>query len=394
MKILLVTTRYPWPPRRGDQVRAEQQIAWLAGEHEVTLLSPEPPPGAPAPPERAAFRCETYRAGGQLVRLSGLGRALAGGLPLQSGLFYQPDLAARLARLAPAADLAILQLVRLAMHARDVSPAPLLVDLIDSLALNLERRATVDRPWRRPALAFEAARLAAWEERLLAAARRGLVVSARDRDDLAARLPPPVAARLAVVPIAVPTVPPPVAASAEGGSPLLAITGNLGYFVNADAVRWWLAAAWPRLAAARRDLRLVVAGARPSAALARTVRRAGGELVASPVDLRALLARATLALAPLRCGSGLPIKVLEAWAAGVPVVASPWAAGGVAGRAGIDLAVAETPAQWTKTILDLLEDAGERHRLAAAGRERVAAEFSPEVVGRSLRAAVAAAVAG
>lgn len=42
MKILLVTSRYPWPPRRGDQMRAVQVLDFLADEHEVTLLAPAP----------------------------------------------------------------------------------------------------------------------------------------------------------------------------------------------------------------------------------------------------------------------------------------------------------------------------------------------------------------
>ena len=39
MKILLVTSRYPWPPRRGDQMRALQMLDFLSVEHELTLLT-------------------------------------------------------------------------------------------------------------------------------------------------------------------------------------------------------------------------------------------------------------------------------------------------------------------------------------------------------------------
>jgi glycosyltransferase involved in cell wall biosynthesis len=140
---------------------------------------------------------------------------------------------------------------------------------------------------------------------------------------------------------------------------------------------------------------VVVAGDRPGRAVRRAVARAGSgvELVPSPPDLGALLRRATLALAPLRCGSGLPIKVLEAWAAGVPVVASPWAAAGTTGRPGEDLRLAERPAEWVEAILGLLDDRAERQRLAAAGRRRLAADYAPAVVRERLLASVEAAVA-
>ena len=151
MKILLVTSRYPWPPRRGDQMRALQMLDILAAEHAVTLLAPAPARDQPAPPADAPYRVELYRPGGTAV-VAGMARAIVKRLPLQTGLFYQPDLGRKLRELAPAHDLGILQLVRLAIHADDLGGTPFLVDLIDSLALNLSQRAAVDRRWLAPLL--------------------------------------------------------------------------------------------------------------------------------------------------------------------------------------------------------------------------------------------------
>src|SRR4029077_6237579 len=106
------------------------------------------------------------------------------------------------------------------------------------------------------------------------------------------------------------------------------------------ALRFFLAEVWPLLRAAVPGLGLVVAGDRPPPGLARRLQAAGGTLVVAPPDLRGLLATATVAIAPLRCGSGVPLKVLDAWSAGVPVVASPFAAAGVGGGGGSRLPVA------------------------------------------------------
>jgi glycosyltransferase involved in cell wall biosynthesis len=391
LKILLATSRYPWPPRRGDQMRAVQMLDALSGKgtdtHELTLLAPAPAADQPSPPSDAPYRVELYRPRRAAV-FSGLARAALRRLPLQSALFYQPDLGRRLRELAPRHDLGVLQLVRLALHVEDFGGTPIVTDLIDSLALNFARRAEVDRPWLSPLLRAEAGRLAAAERRLAERSLRVLVVCDRDRQAIAGRLPPALASRIMVVPIAI-----------DGGegttlqrsreAPMLAITGNLGYFVNADAVGWWLRDVWPRLRAARPEVRLVIAGDRPSTGLRRRVEEAGATLIASPPDLRAVLAEATLALAPMRCGSGVPIKVLEAWSVGVPVVASPWAAAGTSCVPGEDLALAGPhPDAWVAAVTALLDDPAARARLVANGRRRLAADYSREAVQRSWRDAV------
>jgi hypothetical protein len=112
--------------------------------------------------------------------------------------------------------------------------------------------------------------------------------------------------------------------------------------------------------------------------LRRQIARAGAELVDDPPDLRAVLASATIALAPLQCGSGLPIKVLEAWSAGAPVVASPWGAAGVDGEGALE--VADDPDQWVEAIGRLLETPVRRSELAAAARARLTRRYSSEAV--------------
>jgi glycosyltransferase involved in cell wall biosynthesis len=375
LRILIAVSRYPWPARRGDQLRALQVAGLLAEEHtgveSVTLLTPAPPAGE-SPPADLPFAHRTYRPS-RTAAVAGLARSFASGLPLQAGLFRQPELAARLAELAPAADLAVLQLVRLAPHADDLGDTPFVVDLIDSLALNFERRARYDAAWKRPALALEARRLLAAERRLVERSAGAFLVSERDRAWLAERLSPEAAAKLSVVPLQVEVG---EEAPAPPDSPArLVFTGNLGYFVNTDAITHWLAHAWPAVRAAHPELRLTVAGARPTPKVRRAVAAApGAELVDTPPDLAPHLRGAIAALAPMRAGSGVPVKVLEAWAAGVPVIATPWAAAGAAGGAGMDLLVAETAEEWVGAVGRVLEDEGLRRRLEVAGRGKVEKE--------------------
>ncbi len=393
MKILLVTSRYPWPPRRGDQMRAVQMLEILSGEHEVTLLAPAPAGAQPSPPEGTPYRIELYRSRRGSAFLAGMARAVAERLPLQTGLFYQPDLARRLRELAPQHDLGILQLVRLATHVDDFGATPIVVDLIDSLSLNFAKRAEVDRWWRAPLFRMESRLLALAERRLAERAERLLVVCERDRQSLIDGLPAELGAKVAVVPLALeerPVAPP----QEEAAGPVLALTGNLGYFVNANAATWWLRDVWPELRRVRPDVSLVIAGDRPSWSLRRRVEDAGARLVESPPDLRAVLAKATLSLAPMRCGSGVPVKILEAWATGVPVLASSWAAAGTSGRPGEDLVlVGPQSAEWIAAIDGLLDNEPARRRLSENGRRRLAADYSRDAVRRQLLEAIGVAEA-
>jgi glycosyltransferase involved in cell wall biosynthesis len=396
MKILLVTSRYPWPPRRGDQMRALQMLDFLSDEHEVTLLAPAPGKDQPAPPAETRYRLELYQPGG-FAFVSGTARAVFKTLPLQTGLFYQPDLGRKLRALAPRHDLGILQLVRLAVHADDFGGTPIVVDLIDSLSLNFSLRAAVDRPVLAPLLKVEARLLAIAERRLAERAVKMLVVCERDRQALANRLPPKLAAKIAVVRLSVrerkhdPPADHEKLWRAGDKGPVLVITGNLGYFVNVDAVTWWLRDVWPQLRHVRPDVRLVVAGDRPKPGLRRTVRQAGARLLESPQDMRSIISQATLAIAPMRCGSGVPIKVLEAWAVGVPVLASSWAVAGTSGRQGEDfILVGQHPVEWVTAVNDLLNNPSARRWLVENGRRRLATDYSREIVKRQLLEAIRA----
>lgn len=391
MKILLVTSRYPWVPRRGDQMRALQMLDFLSGEHEVTLLTPDPGRDQPPPPEGVPYRIEHYQPRGGAARFSGMARSVVKNQPLQSGLFHQADLGRRIRELAPQHDLGILQLVRLALHVKDFGDTPIVVDLIDSLSLNFSLRAAVDRWWMKVPLKFEARLLAIAERRLAERAERLLVVCERDRQALVNRLPADLAAKVAVVRLSVRErkFDPPegrerLRPEGEDG-PILAMTGNLGYFVNVDAITWWLREVWPTLRQVRPDVRVVIAGDRPAPSLRRATARAGVQLLETPRDMRSIISQATISLAPMRCGSGVPIKVLEAWAVGVPVLASSWAVAGTSGRQGEDfLLVGQHPIEWVSAIVHLLDSPSARQWLVENGRRRLASDYSRETVRRQL----------
>ncbi len=388
MRILLVSTAWPWPTRKGYQLRLLQLAQALARRNEVTLLVPAGPEPVPAD---LPFAIERFHPSSWSA-VRGVGAALFASRSLESGLVASEDLRRRLGELAPRFDRVLLQLVRLAGVTDALGDVPWVLDLVDSLSLNLERRAVADRLWMRPLLRFEARRLAADERRMIAASALSLLVSDRDRRHLRAALPERLGRRLEVVPLALPPASPASLAGAErterlarpAGETQLAITGNLGYFPTARGIHWFLDEVWPGVVRDYPRVQLLVAGARPPRSLARRVRALGGRLVADPPDLAALLAASDLALAPLLAGSGTPIKLLEALAAGIPAVATPAAAEGLDPALARCVAIPEDAARWVTALHGLIANPIAARARAAIGVRLVRELHDPEAIGQTL----------
>jgi len=253
------------------------------------------------------------------------------------------------------------QLVRAASYLPAGVPA--VVDLIDALSANFARRAASDRGPLGAAAAWEARRLAQFEPRVAAGAARVLVVSEAERAALGE-------ARVTVVPNGVDTVAFPY--REDGRLPgRIVFAGNLGYFPNVDAARWLARDIFPRVRAVVPAAELRLVGARPARAVRALAALPGVSLAVAVPAMAPELAAATVAVVPVRAGSGLQNKVLEAMAAGTPVVTTPRAAAALDAQPGEHLLVAEDAAGLAAAALDLLANAARARALARAARALV-----------------------
>jgi sugar transferase (PEP-CTERM/EpsH1 system associated) len=151
----------------------------------------------------------------------------------------------------------------------------------------------------------------------------------------------------------------------------LCFVGRMDYYPNQECMFDFCARTLPSVRARRPNVKLLIVGADPSAAV-RKLAELPGVTVTGPVpDVRPYLQRSALMVAPLNIARGTQNKILEAMASGVPVVASRVAAGGVDAVADEHFAVASTPEEYAQAILRTLGDPAERRRLAVAGRERM-----------------------
>lgn len=375
-----MAARFPTPARQGFQVRAEHQIRLLAPRHRITLVTfaaYEPSRAARSELERHCEEIVTVPLG-RAEMLAGLARGVLSDRPLQTSLYETPAMRRALSGILAARrhDVVHVQLARMARHCEG-SPTPVVVDLIDALSLNMERRARRDPGPARFAAALEAKRLRRYEQWLCRTFAHATVVSEVDRAAIGDF------ANLTINPNGVDVDAEGPPSTSAGRGPRLAdcitFTGNLGYFPNVDAIEWFVHEVFPRIRRTRPTARFVIAGTRPHRRV-RALARPDGTIVveSDPPDLRALLGRAAVAVAPMHAGSGQPLKILEAMACGTPVVATPLAASGLAVEAERDLLVGADADAFAAQVLRILASPALAETIAGDARRLIESRYSWE----------------
>lgn len=160
--------------------------------------------------------------------------------------------------------------------------------------------------------------------------------------------------------------------------------GSLDWRPNLDAVRLLLDEIFPRVRAQQPGAELFIVGRNPPAGLIDRVRRtAGAELHADVSDVRPYLAESGVMAVPLRIGGGSRLKILEAIASGLPVVASKVAAEGLRLQPGLDYVQAGEE-QMADALVYAIRAPGEMQAMAQRGRRLVLETYDWEALARTL----------
>jgi glycosyltransferase involved in cell wall biosynthesis len=380
--VLFLTQVLPYPLDAGPKVRAYQLLRWLAERAEVVLASflrPDDP--VEALDHLRSVCTEVHTVGLHRSRVRDglcLGRSVVTGRPF---LVTRDDVAAMhrlVAELARRCQPAVVHADQLGMaqYAGDLAVPARVLDEHNAVYRLLERLADHEpSPLRRALLRREARLVARYELAQLAAFDRVLFVSEVDRRALTAarrngdRRP---GACSAVLPICV---------DAAAMAPLavrpdarrVTVLGTMFWPPNADGVRWFAAEAWPHVLRRVPDAVLTVIGKHPPAAVRRLTERFGRsvEVTGYLAEPAPYLVETGVFAVPLRSGGGMRVKILDAWAWGLPVVTTTVGAEGIDYLPGRDLLVADTPAELARATAALLLDAPRRRRIAAAGRAQL-----------------------
>lgn len=263
---------------------------------------------------------------------------------------------------------------------RRIQPeAKLVLDAHNVEAEIVERVADSAPRWQRKAMRWQANRIRELETQL--AREMDLIFTCSERDAETFRSMG--ARNVRVVPNAIPPLSPPMVAQRRD----VVFVGSLDWRPNIDAALLLANEIWPRCRGLLPGSRLALVGRNPPMHILDLARH--DVIVAGSVPLvQPWLDRAFATAIPLRAGSGTRIKILEAWAAGVPVVASRVAAEGLPYTDGKDILLAEEPTEFARALVRLWRDRQLADSLAREGR-RTVEPFTPariaETVARHYR---------
>jgi hypothetical protein len=371
MKLLWIATKSPWPPVDGGRLLLLHTLRALAArDHQIVLLAPREGARQEAgPPELPPNVHLVSIAAPRRPMPVDLAAAYLAGEPWTIRRHRNRPLAAEAARLAaaqPFDGLIAEQLQAVAQLPRSPQPAAPRVLRAQNVESQLWHGAARGALWSVPFLRREARRVETAEGAATRELDCTVALTRADADRLRALAGP--AARIEVLLAPFPELP---EGSAElAGSPAVTLLSSAGWAPNRDATRWFVGAVWPQVLALRPEARLHVFGGE----------RASGPAIEwrdAPKDSAQAFSSRAIFVVPLRAGSGVRMKILEAWARGVPVVSTSEGAAGLELDTGRELLLASSAEAMAAEIARLSTDGELAEALVAAGRDALRRHHAP-----------------
>jgi glycosyltransferase involved in cell wall biosynthesis len=161
--------------------------------------------------------------------------------------------------------------------------------------------------------------------------------------------------------------------------PIVLLSGFMDDPANEDSVEWFYHHVWPQLSKRHPEVKFYIVGAGVRPPIRRLARKDPRIIVTGEVkDIRPYRNRARVFVSPVRLGSGMRLKVLEAMASGLPVVSTSLGVAGIDAQTGVNCLVADTPELFTRSVEWLLTDRGLSARMARNARELVERKYTLE----------------
>lgn len=356
-ELLYLCHRIPYPPNKGDKIRAFNWLRALAERHTVHLGSFVDDRDDWAHRDALAGWCEQVclrplearRA--RLRSLSGLVRREA----LSFSYYRDRSMQGWIDRLMREReiDAVLVFSSTMAPYVERYAGVRRVLDFVDVDSDKWAQYAGHAKGPMRAVYAREAKKLAAGERRLARAFDASVFVSSAEADFFRC-MAPDCAERVHAIANGVDAEyfdPDGDYDRLESEAADIVFTGAMDYGANVDAVCWFVDHVLPRVRETAPGARFTIVGTRPTRRVESLARHSGVVVTGSVPDVRPYLARARLAVAPMRIARGLQNKVLEALAMARPVVMTPQAESGL--EPGLDAAcdIAETPEAFTAAVV-------------------------------------------
>jgi polysaccharide biosynthesis protein PslH len=380
MKIAIFLSRIPWPLDKGDKLRAYYQIKELSTKHEITVFALTDSPISPLAYDELKKYCKNI----YFFKLNKLGqafnllRSFFINKPFQIGYFYNKRIHKKINKLCKKInpDVCFFQLVRTAEYGLQLEK-PKIIDYQDALSVGLERRILKAKGILRWLLKIEAKRLKKYESDIFQKFNDQLIITETDRE----LIPHKDRFNMKVIPNGV---------DIEYFSSKNAIkkydiifAGNLNYPPNIDAVNFLINEIMPIVWKSYPQANVLLAGANPNNAIKQK---------ASPLvhvsgwieDISVAYDESRIFVAPMRIGTGLQNKLLEAMSMGLPSITTSLANNALKATAESQILIGNSSVEIADQIIKLLNNNILYELISSEGYNFVKTHYSWKTVGNEL----------
>lgn len=380
-RLLYVAHRVPYPPDKGERVRAFHEIKALSKDFQITLaaLTHSHADIRAAEPLRQWCRNIILApAGGTPGRIRA-GLSLLKGQSATEGYFHSPALDKKIADSAGREpfDLAFAYCTSVLGTCLKVPARAHVIDFVDADSAKWQAYAQ-DSPWPKSWLYHAEARAVRKLEQLAIQRCQAVFITSQAEMEILDSQSPHIHA----VGHGVDTdyfAPDANLPAPNTDEPSLVFTGQMDYRPNVDAVCWFVREVWPQLKRQAPNLTFQIVGRNPTSQVQRLTEIPGVVVTGAVPDVRPYLSAAAAAIVPLRIARGVQNKVLEAMAMARPVIASTGALSGLDVLPGREALRADSPQEWIEHILALTGPSGASpgmSQLAELARQCVLAKYN------------------
>lgn len=351
-KILFICPRFPYPPKKGDQIVALSRIKSLSRNYKITLVSFLGRGHGLSDVDYMRQYCDQVIAYkfSYVQAFLGLLLGIFSNLPYQVCLYRNLFLASKVGRLAQSGQFKVIycSLLRMWPYA-NLAREKVVVDMVDSMQLNFEGKYNKSKGLKRFIYGVELKRLKRYEPLVAAQANANIFVSSVDAYYVHN------SGKTCVIPLVI-DVDKFYPAAALPNNYAIAFSGNMAYEPNKHALEWFIQFCMPRIVDVIPDARLYVIGRGCEWILGKYPNQEYLKVVGEVDCMAEQLRHMRVAIAPMQSGSGMQFKILEAMACGLPVVATSKGLGGIAAEVGRAIFVEDDASLFADRVIALFKN--------------------------------------
>ena len=379
MQILFLAHRMPYPPDKGEKIRAFHELRYLASRHKVDLFCFADSTSGPEDRQFMQSMCRDVYVEvlPKPLRFLGMVRNLLTGRPVSFGFFYSRSFGKKVREALTRSkyDLIFVYSSSMGQYLPDPAPAPVVVDFVDADSHKFMQYAERSRSLEAWLYARESRTVAAAEHALGRIAKVAIAVTEHEANQLRASAPTTFDVAVVANGVQVPEVSEEqLNPGIRDLQPFAVFVGTMSYRPNSDAAIYFAREIFPLVRRRHPTLKFVIVGRHPTSGVRRLGNFPGVIVIGWTPDVYQYFRHAGVSVAPFRISQGFHTKIAESLAVGTPVVTTrrAMASIGLSEREG--LFAADTSEQFAEKVSSVLQDPLLRRELgirAPAVRQRL-----------------------